>query len=449
LFLALLALVLIAPLPFGANRPWAWSSLAVLVGLLLIAWGLAAFRGRVAISLNPRHYLWIALPMGASLAWALVQGFAPVPAAWAHPLWDEAGRALGQPVAGRISLDPTATGTVLTRSLAYLGVFWLAMHLGRDRDLARLGVVALAWGGTVYALYGLVLHMLGIERILWFDKWAYVGDLTSTFVNRNSYGAYAGLGLVCAIGLVIHAFRRRRRMPDPRDWAQAILFRAVALLTGAAIMGAALLLSHSRGAFLATIIALMALLVGVSAARMVRVRAGAATALLALAVLAGMLAIGDDGTAQRLAESAELSPDESRPHLYRGTATAISDAPLLGTGAGAFLPTFRMYRDVHLSPPQIWDFAHNVYLETALDLGLPAALLQGMAFLAAIGVCARGLRTRRRDQVFPAIAIAAWVLVATHGLVDFSPQIPAIAVTLAFLAGIGYAQAWPTADLET
>lgn len=335
------------------------------------------------------------------------------------------------------------------RSLAYLGVFWLAMHLGRDRERARLGVVALAWSGTVYALYGLALHMLGIERILWFDKWAYIGDLTSTFVNRNSYGAYAGLGLVCATGLAIHAFRRRRHMPDPRDWTQTILIRAIALVTGAMIMGAALLLSHSRGAFLATIIALMALVVAVSAARMIRVGAGAATALLALAILAGMLAIGDDGTARRLAEAAELSPDESRPHLYRGTATAISDAPFLGTGAGAFLPTFRMYRDVHLSPPQIWDFAHNVYLESALDLGLPAASLQAFAFLVVIGVCVRGLRARRRDQIFPAIAIAAWVLLGTHGLVDFSPQMPAIAVTLAFLAGIGFAQAWPTADLET
>ena len=42
---------------------------------------------------------------------------------------------------------------------------------------------------------------------------------------------------------------------------------------------------------------------------------------------------------------------------------------------------------------------------------------------------------RRRDQVFALAAVGATVLVALHALVDFSLQIPAVAVTFAALLG--------------
>ena len=36
--------------------------------------------------------------------------------------------------------------------------------------------------------------------ILWFDKLDYVDSLTSSFINRNSYATYAGLGLMATLG---------------------------------------------------------------------------------------------------------------------------------------------------------------------------------------------------------------------------------------------------------
>ena len=45
----LLITLALAPLPFGANRPWSWSLLSLVIGILLIGWALAALRdpGRV------------------------------------------------------------------------------------------------------------------------------------------------------------------------------------------------------------------------------------------------------------------------------------------------------------------------------------------------------------------------------------------------------------------
>ncbi|MBT3170322.1 MAG: hypothetical protein HN333_02690, partial [Rhodospirillaceae bacterium] len=40
----LLIVLALAPLPFGANRPWSWSLLSLVIGILLILWVLTALR---------------------------------------------------------------------------------------------------------------------------------------------------------------------------------------------------------------------------------------------------------------------------------------------------------------------------------------------------------------------------------------------------------------------
>jgi hypothetical protein len=55
-----------------------------------------------------------------------------------------------------------------------------------------------------------------------------------------------------------------------------------------------------------------------------------------------------------------------------------------------------------------------------------------------------GVFQRRRDGIYPAIAVAATVLVGVHAVVDFSLQIPAVAVTYAAILGMGVAQSFST-----
>ena len=54
------------------------------------------------------------------------------------------------------------------------------------------------------------------------------------------------------------------------------------------------------------------------------------------------------------------------------------------------------------------------------------------------------MRRRRRDAVYPCIGFAATTLVAAHSLVDFSLQIPAVALTYSLLMGAACAQSWST-----
>ena len=86
--------------------------------------------------------------------------------------------------------------------------------------------------------------------------------------------------------------------------------------------------------------------------------------------------------------------------------------------------------------------AHNVYLENMLELGIPASLALFAAVAGLAVLCVIGVRRRRQNAVYPCVGLGATVLVAVHGIVDFSLQIPAITVTYAFLMGIAAAQCW-------
>lgn len=455
LFRALLLLLCLAPLPFGSHRPWAWSLLSLLVGLLLCAWGYGVLQRRVRLAVPLGAVAPTLFLAGGVLIWATLQAFLPVAAPLAHPLWAETAAALGQPPhAAPISLDPAATWGAVQRCLTYGGVFWLALQLGRDRERAYLGLHWLARAAVAYAIYGLILFFAGVEAILWFPKWAYLGDLTATFVNRNAFATYAGLGLLLCLALAIHALHRatsggRRSTEDGgrlglRDQVSIIITEAGAAVLGIILLGTAILLSHSRGGFMATGISMVLLILAGAAAGLIARRW--AVILLAVMLCLGttLVIVSGETTLERIAESNELEGE--RGALFSLTGDAIGDAPWTGHGFGAFLATFKPYRSIDLSRDVLFDYAHSMPLEQAMDLGIPAAALWLTALLLILVRCAIGLVQRRRSQIHPAIAIAGAGLLLTHNLFDFSLANPAITALAAYLTGVGLAQSWPSGD---
>lgn len=454
LFQALLILLCLAPLPLGSHRPWAWSLLSLVTGLILCAWGYGVLRNKVRLAIPLRAVAPILLLGGLVLIWGIVQAALPVSAPFAHPLWTEAALALGsKPGAAPISLDPAATWGALQRCLTYGGIFWLALQLGRDRDRAYLGLHWLARAATLYAVYGLVMFFAGIEAILWLPKWAYLGDLTATFVNRNAFAVYAGLGLLLCLALAIHALYRATSGGRPsssdgrlglRDRVSILVTQAGTAIAGIIILGTAILLSHSRGGFMATAISMILLILAAAAAGLIARRWAAL-------LLAGMLSLGTmlvivsgETTLERIAESNELEGE--RGFLFSLTSDAILDAPWAGHGFGAYLASFKPYRSADLPRDVIFDFAHSMPLEQAMDLGIPAAFIWLMALLLILTRCIKGIIQRRRGQIHPALALAGAGLLVTHNLFDFSLANPAITALAAYLSGVGVAQSWPSAE---
>lgn len=436
----LFVLVCLAAIPLGANRPWAWIALALLAGLLLL-WQAAgdlaeldeARKDLRALGLAPWLFLAVAV-------WVFLQTADWLPAAWLHPAYG----ALDVP--GRVSVWPERTAQFGLRLLAYGMIFWMALRAGRDVALARRGLAVFAVFSSALAVYGLTLALLGSETLLWFDKWAMRGYVTATFVNKNSYATYAGLGLLVNLVLLLdslkHLWRRESmtRRVAARLWLTALATSALPWLLGVLLTGTALLATASRGGFLATVAGTLVLLLALLIAWRGRFALPLALALL-LPVFAFLLWNASEAVLLRLADSDVSS--ELRTTVYQRLLRAIEDAGALGTGFGGFQEAFRPYKSEALGA-FTWDLAHSTYLENALELGWPAALALLLAILGPVVRCAKALRTRRRRVHFAALGLGASALVGLHATVDFSLQMPAIAAAYALLLGLCWAQAWPT-----
>jgi O-antigen ligase len=445
---ALIAVVAWAPLPFGSARPWAWTVLGLVVPLLLLGAALREYlRPSAGASMSQ---LRLPLVLGALLVgWMLVQVAPQVPAGWHHPLWDKAIETLGDPAAPAISIDRDASLDGLFRLLTYAGVFFLAWQVGQRSDAARLVFRAVLAIGTVYALYGLVEYASPTPRILWFRKWTYGDDLTSTFVNRNSFATFAGLALVVGLVPITEIFARntdaRSRMTLVISALENLLSRAKWAVAACLLLGSALLLSHSRAGSFATACGIIAFIGLATTAPSLRSDWRKPFAWIAGAGAALALVLAGAGLAQRV-EGNSLEAD-SRPEIFLSTLGAVHDNALTGTGLGTFRFVFPMYQSPELDG--IVDLAHNDYLENLLELGVPAALL----LFAVVGLlaieCLHGVRRRRKHVVYPCAGAAASVLVAVHSCVDFSLQIPAVTVLYVTILGIGVAQSVSSRRAET
>ncbi|MBT3398905.1 MAG: hypothetical protein HN420_02835, partial [Rhodospirillaceae bacterium] len=252
-FFGLLAILVLAPLPFGSNRLWAWSFLSIVIGLLTLLWTYGVVRMPGSIRIPVRRHLPATIMFGLAIIWFLIQASGLTPAAWDHPIWAEAAAALGrEKTFGAISLDPNASFDGAMRLLAYGAVFWLALHFGRSRRLARRILWAIVISGSVYSLYGLAVQFSGSNTILWFDKWAYGDVVTSTFVNRNSFGTYAGLVIIAAFGLLTWEADEAASLGIANrvgivHMIDSMGARVFGLLVALFITGSALLFSASRG----------------------------------------------------------------------------------------------------------------------------------------------------------------------------------------------------------
>jgi O-antigen ligase len=426
----LLAVVLLAPLPLGSNRPLPASALAAAVGVLLCMWGvgLLVAQARATVPLRP---FWPALVLfSLAAAWAAVQAVPFTPAWLHHPYWSEAREVLGAPDAGAVSVNPGATWNRLMGLLAYGGIFWLALHLSSAR--ARQVLFALAAGGLLYAAYGL------------FDFFgSNAGIVTSTFVNRNSYATYAGMTMFCGLGLVLHELTAQaRHRASLRRLAVDALARLDAILAIGVITclvaGTALLLTQSRGAFVALCAALVAFVWASRRMAFVSSRAFLkATAVCSVGLVFGIVGLAGEATLGRFTD-AEVHA-LNRLAYYRTTWEAIWDRPLLGTGYGTYADAFRAYNHPGTGT-YLLDKAHNTYLQIIMELGWPAAaaLYSGLALL--VFRCLQGRLQHGRRAVYPAVLASCSVLVAVHSLVDFSLEMPANAATYALLLGLGCAQ---------
>lgn len=445
-FFGLLAVLVLAPLPFGSNRLWAWSFMSMVIGMLTLLWVYGVLRMPGSIRIPWQRHFPATVMFALAIIWFLIQASGLTPAAWDHPIWAEAAAALGQEKTfGAISLDPNASFDGAMRLLAYGAVFWLALHFGRSRRLARRILWAIVISGSVYSLYGLVVQFSGSNTILWFDKWAYGDVVTSTFVNRNSFGTYAGLVIMAAFGLLTWEADEAASLGIANRVGFVHIIdsmgaRVFGLLVALFVNGSALLFSASRGATVATVVGILVFLAGLVLYKRERIRRTIVFA--GIIFLGGVILLSFSGRelASRLSHSDTAV--SGRSEIWTFTREAISERPWLGTGLSTFRDVSVRSRGSELSPRTAPFFrAHNGYLEMILEGGYGGFLLI-LGSIAWLGLWAfYGIISRHQEAIYSCVGLGAIGVVGTHAWVDFSLQIPAVTVTFAALLAVACAQA--------
>jgi len=446
LFFFLTAATFSLAIPFAGVPDWAQMMYAMAIAVLFLAWLFT--RSRVPDPVPaPFARLWLAFAlMFLVWIWAVVQVLDL--SFLAHPNWQFAANALGQPLGGSISLDRAASVKELIFLISLGFLFWLTMQLGREPRRARLALLFFLAAVSLNAVYGIALSVFDIQWILWEQKRDYVSSLTGTFVNRNSFATYLGLALVVAIALIMDRAisTRRPRLSIRQRLAEllnALFGRSALLIVAGFVLALALILTQSRAGNVAFVVGFLALIAAFAATGKLRMVFAAAVGALVLIPGVIVLILSGGGLLGRMDVSTEELSDARLP-LFARVWQMVQDSWATGVGLGNFRQGFYPYIDDSIMLARSWFSAHSTYLELMSELGVifAGALFVCVALLAAD--CWFGLRRRRRNNVFCVIGVAATGIVAFHSLVDFSLDIPAVAAAYTFLLALGVSHAAST-----
>ncbi|MDJ1007874.1 MAG: O-antigen ligase family protein [Paracoccaceae bacterium] len=426
---ATLAVVLVLVVFYGGNAPVYWTLLAVLV--------IPLFSAQLLLGLirgMPTHAPRLVAPAlfyFAALAWGLLQTLDILPSAWGHPFW---GSVPGD--TATVSATPAAGQHTVLRFATYAMVFWIAAQAAINATRALAFLKGFAIFSLGLAAFGLWAVVSGVNPVLGEQA---TSNVSATFINRNSYATYAAFGLVANLGVYLHLVRARGAEGDSRHRALRTLIErffsgAWVFALGAAVCLSALLLTASRAGVAAGLVGLVVLVIVFR-----RDRRRASAVWLSLLVLLGAFAtaLSENVFSRIVATDSDL-----RFVVYREMLANLDARLLLGHGLGAFQDTFRPLVPLEAAATD-WTRAHSSYLENLWELGLPAALAFYIALAWVAAVLLRGSLIRRRNRLYPIVAMVFVVIGGAHSLVDFSLQMPAAAALFAFVLGIGWAHAWP------
>ncbi|WP_339860176.1 O-antigen ligase family protein [Thalassospira alkalitolerans] len=347
--------IVLAPLLLGGARPWAMAILTLLTGV-----------GLVAITVKIRTNSTIKLPPAIkqiALAGLLISIWMALQAA---PIWPI------QPApfeARQIALYPTAFCGVIGNLIWLIGTYILAALIAQNRGPAfpRLIIVAVIISGCFQILLAGIADILALETTFWFAKQSHLGDWTGSFANRNAFGGLMGVSVLGCLYVFCAkpAASPGQRIDTSGGWlALALIFTA------------ALTQSHSRSALVALAIAVpgFAMLYRPDRLRIGHWRWGYPVILI-LAALATLIIItmANPEIARRFAQLAR--PDLiQRDDAWATAIIAISHRPFAGFGPGSIAVVLDHFATNNLNRNAQWFSSHNLWLDIAITLGIPATL---------------------------------------------------------------------------
>jgi O-antigen ligase len=423
-----LALLFIAPLPYGSVQPGPVLAIELTAAVLGLGAILLIGRdedARAAVPIAPLAICAGVIALGIfqliPLPFSIAEKFNPT-AELVRPLIPYLG--LDHPPAVSWSVASPETTDALLRFIAYVLIgLTAAVAFDTERARRRFAIVLVA-AAVFQAVYGSGEYLTGRQHIFGFAKKYYLDSATGTFINRNHFATLLAIALPFALTLAIP----RRAARNWRGWRDRIvtLSQGQALtrlfaVAAAAIIWMGLLLSHSRAGLLASIAGAAIVLFQFRGMRAARWTAAIGGAVLLLLLT---LELGQAPGERFMQLRDDLGAKAGRLAVWRDSTALIGARPILGWGFGTFESSFKTVQSANIDVR--YDHAHNDWVEWTTEGGV-LALLAAAALLT--------LALRRSDTP----ARAALVAVALHSAWDFSLRIPVAAVATSAVIGLGCA----------
>lgn len=405
----------LAHLGFGANSLAASLWLTALMGIALCV----ALAGPWRRGLHDVSPIWplaglFGLTIGLAL-WSLT----PWSAGGAHPVWAWAGVSPGS-----LTVDRSGTWVEIVKLLGLGAVFVVGALQGVRKDRATATVEGIVWVGGVWSAISLLMFLSGTQV-------AQGGRLTGGFLSGNSAATVFGMLTVLALALFLKEWRRSMGARSS-DRLTELSGPIVCL----ALSAVCLLLTASRMGVVATLAALVVLLVWELLAEP-KGRLSIAVAGAVLLVVGGVLFLA--GNTLIWTRVAGIDADvDVRGEIFGAHWEAFLASPLFGYGLGSFDAINQQIMTAG-NARELWSIGavHNVYLQWLQEAGMIGAAAM-FALIGAVSIAAL-VRSVGRGRGLQHGLVCAGLVVLVHGLSDYALQAPSIAAFWAFLLGLQFA----------
>ena len=349
-----------------------------------------------------------------------------------HELYESAAQAAGIKMPLHpISLNPFTTLSSFLLYCAYFCIYLVTVNTARTRQSYLILIYAIIGSALFQSLYGLYELFSGHQHIFWYKKKYFLNSASGTFINRNHFAAYVGLAIPLIMALITghfvqsakakgNALRRFFRILDMKGGKLMFQFIFLALIGCGA-------------AFSLSLTGLIAIFLSCFVFILLYNHFKRTNALYWVCGLTIILAVtcwfsSEQFRVRILGLPQEVLSERSRFSAWEDSAQIALRFPLFGTGLGTFPEAFHLYRSFGTNT--VYSNTHNEYLQLLSETGVCSILF----FASFVALIAMQLKKLFRISVSRLVliqmgALSSIFLLAAHNFVDFSFQIPAVALT--------------------
>jgi len=329
--------------------------------------------------------------------------------------WGTVGLLLMLPVTLWVTAYPDETRLQVLRLLSGMFLFYSLVNglVGAGGTLQAVQMRRLRWAVWALGLVGVGMAAFALVSVRWNEYklsfipaglYNWLPRLVSDTVHPNVMAGALVILIPLLLGWLLFA------------WGDRARGERMGLLLAVGFMLLVLLLTKSRGAWIGLAAALVVLV-------WLRWHWSALVLGLAAAWTVWAASLGWSTLLEVLTAYEALSGLEIRLEIWSRGLYMIRDFPFTGVGMGSYGPLADRLYPFFLQPPGSIPHAHNLFMQVAVDLGIPGLVAWLVVFTGAATCAWRVWRTGQRQGnpwmwALGAGLIASQVALLVHGLTD-------------------------------